>query len=143
MMTQLIAGMILIMGCIYGVMFALIGRDGGDSDAQTLSRVIAILCVLLIVVDAKGICIICTHGSYFGVVMQSRTRAILVTDNANMGIFNNSLAGATAGNNTQLETLKAQNKLLQQQLQLQQQMMLNRNQQTPRQQHLNQYETVF
>lgn len=131
--------MFLIMGCFMGVVMAGIGGfnagfdDEINSNSQTLAGVIIGLCILVLAINVCGMCILCTYGTYFGVIIQRRyNRGVFVAQNMN-GTTVVTMAGTNNTgafqNNPQVETLQAQNRLLQQQIELQQQMINQQQQQ--------------
>lgn len=104
-----------------------------DSNAQTLAGIIIALCLLVLGINIAGMCILCTYGTYFGVVMTQRRTAVIITQsntgNTNVMTYNTTGMTAMGTNNAQLESLQAQNRLLQQQIDLQQQLINQQQQQ--------------
>lgn len=109
-----------------------------DSSAQTLAGVIIGLCGFVLLVNIYSMCILCTYGTYFGVVVNARGRQTVVMASNVDGTTVITMPTATGygtarmSGNTQtaaeIEALQAQNRLLQQQIDLQQQ-LLNQQQQ--------------
>lgn len=116
--------------------------DDIDSSAQTLAGTIIGLCGFVLLVNIYSMCILCTYGTYFGIVVNARGRQTVVmasnVDGTTVITMPTATGYGTAGisGNPQtaadIEALQAQNRLLQQQIDLQQQ-LLNQQQQQQQQ----------
>lgn len=135
---QYILAMFTIMGCFIGCISAGVGGlsstgfndDDEDDDGirKQLAIVILVGCILAVFVTIFSISVVCTYSSYFGVMITRGRRGRIVIMNAGAtttmpSTFNTTTFNATSNtNNDQIRQLEAQNRLLQQQLELQRQL---------------------
>lgn len=152
---QYAVSMFMIMGCFAGSVLAGIGgiSDFGEPSEgeyyetkKTLAVVILVLCIVALGVAIASLCVVCTYGAYFGVIIQNRRGGRVVIWNntgtsgtvtmhttaygmggINSAPFNTTTYGMNTQNDEQIRNLQEQNRLLQQQLELQRQ--LNQQQQ--------------
>ncbi|XP_045157701.1 uncharacterized protein LOC123523966 isoform X1 [Mercenaria mercenaria] len=153
---QYILSMFTIMGCFIGCVSAGVGglsSSGFDDDDEdedgpkkTLAVIILVGCIGAIFLTIFSMCIVCTYSSYFGVVIQRGRRGRMVFIN-NTGqtagmpttIHTTTFQTTPQTNSNQVSQLEAQNRLLQQQLELQRQLF----QQQQQQQQQTQYSGGF
>ncbi|XP_060556700.1 ALK tyrosine kinase receptor-like [Ruditapes philippinarum] len=152
MQGQYILSMFTIMGCFIGCVSAGVGgfsstsssfRDEDEEDdgpKKTLALIILLGCIGAIFLTIFSMCIVCTYGSYFGVHIQRGRRGRMVFINTNgqstmPTVFQtNTVQTGMHVNDAQISQLEAQNRLLQQQLDLQRQMFEQQQQQQQQQQ---------
>ena len=131
-MGQYSLAMFAFMFCFIGLIFAGLGacssyrEDVCKPERDTVRYAIVGLLVAAVLANILSIYIVCTYGSFFGVVLTQgrRGRAILILDQPHgAGITTDTLATNNLGVNVGgMQQLQRQNELLQQQLQLQQQL---------------------
>ena len=123
------------MMCFMGLVFAGIGScDLWDEECPPERDIIRYTIIGLMVValltNIFTMYIVCTYGSYFGVVMRRgrRGRMVMSIDTANVsvnrpGTLATNSFGLTGGmNNSRMQQLERENELLQRQLELQRQL---------------------
>ena len=139
-MGQYILAMFTFMGCFIGLVFAGIGTCDNDSyfdddvecppERAAIRYAIIVLVVVAILTNIFSMYIVCTYGSYFGVVMTSRGRrgrfVMAINTTANTPVYNTHPVTGTytsdiGRNEARTQELERQNALLQQQLELQRQ----------------------
>lgn len=141
--------MFTIMGCFVGCVSAGVGgfssfgfdddEEEDDGTKKKLAILILIGCIGAIFLTIFSMCIICTYGSYFGVNIRHgrRGRMVVMYNNGQtmVGTVNqpNTFQTSMQTNNQQISQLEAQNRLLQQQLDLQRQMFEQQQQQQQQQ----------
>ena len=136
-MGQYILAMFTFMGCFIGLIFAGIGAcdDFFDEDIECpperdiIRYAIIVLVVVAILTNIFSMYIVCTYGSYFGVVMTRGRRgrmAMTINTTANTPVYSTQPVTGTytsdiGRNDQRMQELERQNALLQQQLQQQRQ----------------------
>lgn len=144
-MGQYILAMFTFMGCFIGLVFAGIGTCDDDDfyydsdeivcppERDAIRYAIIVLVVVAILTNIFSMYIVCTYGSYFGVVMtRGRRGRMVMTINttANTPVYNTHPVTGTytsdiGRNDQRMQQLERQNALLQQQLELQRQFAQN------------------
>ncbi|KAL4222394.1 hypothetical protein ACF0H5_018433 [Mactra antiquata] len=148
-----ILSMFMIMGCFMGVVLAGIGGFGfsDHNDRSSLNKSLAVVilvgCIVGLFLTIGSLCIVCTYGRYFGIVITSghRGRTVIIntntTGNQIVGMQPVTTHGAVfqtdygmgmgTNQSQQISELEQQNRLLQQQLELQRQLNQAQQQQQP------------
>lgn len=133
-MGQYILSLFTFMGCFIGLVFAGIGScdafdDECSPERDTIRYAIIGLVVVAILANIFSMYIVCTYGSYFGVVMtRGRRGRMVMTINttANTPVYRTQPVTGTytsdvGRNDARLQQLERENELLRRQLELQRQ----------------------
>ena len=125
MTCQHVTNMFGFMGCFMGVMWTGVLGCMSDCSEEEENVRYAILAGIAaaILFNIISMYTVCTYGKYFGFIITSHRRAVIVMGNQHNSMFDSELDTGLGGSrgNARMQQLRRENEMLQQQLELQRQ----------------------